>query len=151
MKKTAFLLVMLFAGLGLSAQESTTQDQSLSYNLSFAEFRSTANATSATDSVWSYTFLKESYKPLKFSITISVDSISGAVKKQNFTVYGRANLADPWVSITSASWWSGRDTTKQIVESSTARQYRYYKVEAKTATTKSFVYKVTYLFIKFWE
>jgi hypothetical protein len=153
MKKQLFsicLLAVLFVANAYS-QESATQDYSMGYNDTWVTYtNTTTNVTTATDSIWYYTVLKESKMPLKYDIKVKVDSVSGTIRRTTITLKAKKWLSDDWTTITIVPWTTGRDTTKTFTEITTARQYRYWQIYIKS-DLKAFIFKVPELSMKFYE
>jgi len=151
MKKLFFLFSFCVCFLMANAQKSSTADSPLGYDQTFYQFTTTANATTATDSTWYYTILKESKGPLKYDIMIHLDSIGGTGKRTVVTLQGKVWTDQvAWTSITTKAWTLKHDTTVNLSETSTAKQYRYWQVLVKS-DNKGFIFKVDKLYFKFWE
>lgn len=165
----------MFAALfiqGAQAQESATQDASVPYSQTWAQYLPTTvpNATTATDSTWYYTFLKESMKPLLYDIKLILDSVGGTSKATTIILQTKTWASDTYTDIATKYWIAGHDTTitftnvgapslsgtfeadsTMIFTSSVIPKIsRYYRVLVRN-NTKGFITKVTELSILFKE
>ena len=152
MKSFIISLLLISCAVLVNGQESSTYDSRLGYSETFTEYVGTStDILKVGDSTWTYTVLKESAKPLKYDVFLKFDATGGTNNVVNITVFGKKTLDQPsWTSLKTASWTSGADTTKTITESTTAQQYRYYKVEVKGAND-TLLASIVKFFIKFWE
>jgi hypothetical protein len=150
MKKLLFLFSFCACFLMASAQKSTTTDLNLGYDQTWYTYTSTANATTATDSTWYWTTIKESVIPVKYDIKISLDSVSGTKQVTPVVLKAKKFISDSWTTITTINWTNGHDTTVLFNQNSTAQYYRYWQVYIKS-NRKAFIFKVTELSQKFWE
>lgn len=149
MKKIIFLFAFIFALVSVNAQESATQDQKLSYDATWFTYNASSNATTATDSIWYFTTLKESKGNLTYNIKLSLDSVSGAKKRTPVVLKAKTFESDDWTTVTTTNWVNGRDTTI-LFSTATPTVYRYYQVYIKS-DNKGFIFKVLELSKKFWE
>lgn len=102
-----FLLVPLF----LMAQEASTYDQEIDYEQSWRTYTTTSNATTATDSIWYYTFLKESHSNSVFyQIKIDLDSVSGTAVPVPVVLQTKLWDSDTFTAIDTVTWGAGSDT-----------------------------------------
>jgi hypothetical protein len=142
------LLLAVF--MTANAQESATYDYDLGYNDSYCMFSSTANATSATDSLWYYTVKKEAKMALTYDVTIQLDSTGGTNHRTVVTLQGKNWPIQSYTTIATKAWTLGHDTTINFTETSTVKQYRIWRTQVKS-DTKGFIFKVLQLNHKFWE
>jgi uncharacterized protein YdeI (BOF family) len=152
MKKLFSILILACALFAQGySQEAATQDYSMGYNETWFEFTSTSNATTATDSLWYYTVKKEAMRPLKYDMYIHLDSVGGTNKRTVVTIEAKNHLDQAsWTSIATKAWTTGKDTAINLTESSTAKQYRYWRFRVKS-DNKGFIFKIDKLFCKYWE
>lgn len=150
MKKLLFLFSFCACFLMASAQKSATTDLILGYDQTWYTYTSSANATTATDSTWYWTTMKESKSPVKYDMKIYIDSVSGTKQVTPVVLKAKKFITDSWTTITTVNWTNGHDTTILFTETSTARQYRFWQVYMKS-NRKAFIFKVTELSQKFWE
>jgi hypothetical protein len=113
MKKLFILISLLFACIAMQAQESATQDYSIPYAQTWGQYAPTTvpNATTATDSVWYYTFLKESMKPLLYDIKLRLDSSGGTAKRTTIILQTKTWASDTYTDLETKYWVTGADTT----------------------------------------
>lgn len=151
MKRLLFtsILAILFLVNNI-AQESAYEDTHLNYGKTWFSYISTSNATTATDSIWYYTTRKESMKPLKYDIKIVLDSIGGTAVSVPVVLQAKKFLSDSFTPLDTITWADGGDTTIVWNETSTAQQYRYWRVYIQCATS-GFIFGVDELSQKFWE
>lgn len=153
MKKVIILLLLSICTFAFG-QRSSTVDKELSYTTSWMAFTGTNNTThaiNAKDSTWTYTILKNSYKPVKYDIYMSLDSISGT--KDSVTVIFQAKkwIDDAsWVGLDTATWVAGGDTIINFNQTTTAQQYQYFRMYV-AGSDNTFIARIAKFFIKFWE
>lgn len=97
----------------VNAQESSTYDVTVGYTETWKSYLPTTvpYATTTTDSVWYYTFLKESSKPLIYDVKLKLDSISGTYKRTTVILQGKKFASDSYTNIATKYWTTGADTT----------------------------------------
>lgn len=159
MKKLFFILIVASCAFALNAQDKNIANSlAVDYTLTYDQYRydytttsATANSFTTTDSLWSFTFHKQSAKPLKFDVFVVLDSVGGTSNQVNVKVQGKKALDQTsWTDLKTLYWTSGVDTTKLLTEASTAQQYPYFRVYLE-GQDNTFIAKVTKLIVKFWE
>jgi hypothetical protein len=153
MKRILFLISIL-AVLFINgySQEKSPQDKALDYDASWFTYtaHATTYATTATDSNWYFTTLKESHGPVKYDVKLSLDSISGTQSAVAIVIKGKKFASDDFTPIDTITWALGSDTTIVFTQNTTALFYRYFVIDITTAL-KGFIIQVDELSEKFWE
>lgn len=153
MKRILFLLIAII-GLTVNsfAQEATTYDKYVGYTESWFSYfpLSTDRVHTATDSIWYYTCLKESYWPVKYDMKVKLHKVSGTTRVVPVILKAKKFDSDAWTTVTTVYWVTGADTTKTFTQSSTYQQYRYWQIYMK-ANLKGMVSTVPELSMKFWD
>lgn len=151
MKKLFVIISLLFAFIGIQAQESSTYDNYLGYDQTWFTYAqpATSYANTATDSIWYYTVLKESKMPLRYDVKVRLDSTGGTYKTVPIILQGKKFDSDSYTNLTTVYWVTGADTVKTFTQA-TPGQYRYYRLYIK-ANAKGFIFKIPELSFKFWE
>jgi hypothetical protein len=169
MKKLLFLISFIFVALIVNAQENADYDYKIGYDGTWSTFTATSNTTTATDSVWYYTFLKESKSPLFYDVKLSLDSVGGTVKRTTVILQSKKYYGDSYTNVQTKYWVTGEDTTitftnvaaktlsgsfeadsSMVFTGLTPKIDRYYRVFIRN-DTKGFITKVTELSILFKE
>lgn len=152
MKKFILILALGIISLVTFGQEAGTYDKKLDYTVSWSRnVGSSTDILTTTDSLWSYTYFKNSYKPLKYDVYLSLDKTGGT--KNVVHVYLKAkkwNEEAAWTTLKTVNWTGTADTVIILTESSTAGQYQYYKIDMVGANNTMLV-SILDWFIKFWE
>jgi hypothetical protein len=153
MKKVFFILIMVLTfGFNSFAQESATYDKYLGYMESWFEYApaTTVHAHTATDSIWYFTCLKESYFPVKYDIKVKLHKVSGTTRVTPVILQAKKFDSDAWTTLSSVKWSTGVDTTKRFTEITTYQQYRFFRI-TMTAPLKGTIIDVQELSEKFWQ
>lgn len=133
-------------------QEAGTYDKKLDYTVSWAKYDgTTADVITTTDTLWSYTYFKNSYKPLKYDVYLNLDKTGGTTNVVN--VYFKAKKWSEqvaWDTLKTVSWSGSADTVIVMTESSTSKQYQYFQVDIVGADN-TLLASIKELFAKFWE
>lgn len=153
MKK--ILLIALFIlplMLNVEAQESADADRYIDYSESWMTYSGDGiNATTASDSTWFYTVLKESHLPLKYDVKMELDSISGTFDSLSVYLQKKKFYSDNFANLDTIRWNLGQDTVVRFtVTQDTSYMDRYWRVKA-VSDTSGFIFQVDELSIKFWE
>ena len=152
MKKFILILALGIISLVTFGQETGTYDKKLDYTVSWSRnVGSSTDLLTTTDSLWSYTYFKNSYKPLKYDVYLSLDKTGGTANVVH--VYLKAkkwNEDAAWTTLKTVNWTGTADTVIVLTESSTAGQYQYYKIDMVGANNTILV-SILDWFIKFWE
>lgn len=152
MKKFILILALGIISLVTFGQETGTYDKKLDYTVSWSRnVGSSTDILTTTDSLWSYTYFKNSYKPLKYDVYLSLDKTGGTTNVVH--VYLKAkkwNEEADWTTLKTVNWTGTADTVIVLTESSTAGQYQYYKIDMVGADNTILV-SILDWFIKFWE
>lgn len=157
---------------GAQSQEASGFDVKLTYDETWKSYKPIVvpNATTATDSVWYYTFLKESKGPLLYDIKLVLDSVGGAAKVTTIILQTKTWESDSYTNLTTKTWTTGKDTvitftniaastlsgefaadsTMVFTGSAVPRISRYYRVFVRN-NLKGFIVKVPELSILFKE
>jgi hypothetical protein len=143
--------MMLFSAASF-AQKSSTYDKAMSYTDTWFTYTmpTGTNATTTTDSTWTYTVWKESDQGVKYDFKLKLDSIGGTKQRTPVVLKAKKNLSDSWTTVTTVIWLNGNDTTVLFTQTSTAQYYRYWQIGLVTAR-KNFIYRVTELTEKYWK
>ncbi len=152
MNKLIFLVSFLACAFLAQAQESTTFDNQLDYNQTWFTYSQTTPlkyANTATDSVWFWTTLKNSYYGVKYDIKVDLDSVGGTKQTVPVVLSAKKNLSDTWTIITTTNWKLGRDTVVLFTQTGTSQYYKYWKVSTN-ALKKGFIFRVKELTEIFW-
>lgn len=142
MKKILFILSFITLGLCGFSQENANYDYKMGYESTWATYSAPATtyATSATDSIWYYTVLKEADANVKTYIKVSADSISGADQVVDFYYQTKTWYSDDFANVDTVTWSLGADTTFTFTNA-TASQARYHRVYAKSRL-KGFIFQI---------
>lgn len=113
MKRIIFLFALICALVSASAQENAAYDYKVGYAESWTSYLpvTVPNATTATDSVWFYTVLKESNKPLFYDIKLKLDSTGGTAKRTTIILQSKVWNSDSYATVATKYWVTGHDTT----------------------------------------
>lgn len=132
MKKIIFLFSLLVVVITTKAQESATQDVSIPYSQTWAQYvpSTVPNATTLTDSVWYYTFLKESTKPLLYDVKLKLDSSSGTARRTTVILQCKVWASDSYANLATKYWVTGHDTSITFTN---------FATQTYTATMPSYV------------
>jgi hypothetical protein len=138
--------------ISLSAQQSGTFDTKIKYAESYSLLTGPSAAILTTgDSSYTYTFYKESLKPLKYDVYVSLDSTGGTYDTTTVITWKAKKFSEnSWSTLKTVTWYNGSDTTFTMTESSTAQQYNYYQLSV-AGNSDSPIVKLLLLYVKFWE
>lgn len=106
---------------------------------------------SAADSIWNVYINKENIKPLKYSIKLEVDKVTGTPKAK-FRLFARIHASDSWVRLDSCVYGGSADSNIVFTQTTTAQHYNYFRIETDaTLTSSEQAYRYTYIRVRFWE
>lgn len=172
MKKILIFICLMFAFIGIQAQESSTYDQKIAYDNTWGTYGPSVvpYSTTLTDSTWYFTFLKESYRPLTYKVLLRLDSVGGTAKRTTVILQTKDLASEIYTDLSTKYWVLGSDTTITFTNlvtpifsgtfaadstmSFTSNQipltYRYWRVLVRN-DTKGFITKVPEFSIQFKE
>lgn len=152
MKKLFSILILACALFAQGySQEASDYDYKIGYSGTWLTYSmpTGTNATTATDSTWFYTVLKETDMPLRYDIKLICDSVSGTHKTVPIVLKGKKFLSDSWTTLQTVYWVTGVDTVKTFTQA-TPGQYRYYQVYTRS-NNKGFVFRFPELSFMFYK
>jgi hypothetical protein len=152
MKKIILIALLGLFSLMSFGQAVGTYDKKMDYTVSWSQYVGTStDVLTVADSTWSYTIFKNSYKPLKYDVYLKLDRTGGTNNVVH--VYLKAKKWDEqaaWTTLKTVNWTGASDTVIVLTESSTAGQYKYYKLDMVGANNTLLASILDY-FIIFWE
>lgn len=148
MKKIAILLFAIFAFSFAQAQDKAVTLNNTIYYYAYSGLA--ADTISNNDSIWEAQVLVNKAEPVKYSMTMKLDSVSGTIGAYIF-LQGKVFDTDTYTAIDTVTWsGTSSDTTFTFSQVTTAKYYRYFKikVDSRTGTEKM---KINYIKFKFWD
>jgi len=143
MKKLIFIIASLliaFIGVGQSVDNATGIDVKMDINANKTYYRDLGNAADTIgviDSTWTKVFsVANLYDATKQQVRLKVDEVTGTGR---FTAawQGKNFLSNDWVTITSATYTGVGSDTTIVFDQSTAKTYRFYKLNIDVVATQA--------------
>lgn len=148
MKRILVLIVSIFIafiGYGQTVSSSSvTKKLDLNQNETYW-FREgvAADTINQSDTTWAYTFgVNNLFDAVKQYVVVKLDSVSGT-PLTTVALSGKVFWDDSWTSITTASWYGTSSDTTLILDQSTAKHYRFYKLSHDGDGTGTFKYSIS--------
>jgi hypothetical protein len=127
MKKVMILLfgIALIMSFSVNAQDQSKTLKSKAY---YYEFPFTSSDYIEASDTYYVQVTSRKVEPLKYSIKVEMDSISGAPQVAA-SIQGKVFTGDSWTNISTITWMgTASDTSFILGEISTAKYYRYWRV-----------------------
>jgi len=148
MKKLILVLVSVLIGMVSMGQvvknTAVNKVMDLNKNETYWYRQNIASDTvNQTDTTWSYTFgVNNLYDAVKQYVVVKLDSVSGT-PLTTVALSGKVFWDDAWTSITTAAWAGTTGDTTLILDQSTAKHFRFYKLSHDGDGTGTFKYSIT--------
>ncbi len=159
MKRLVILLIsFLFVAVGYgqtvkSLRNTTDRYLPLTENETYwYRAKPAPDTINETDTVWAYTFgIDNLVDQMKSYVRIDLDSVSGT-PLTTVALSGKYFWDDAaWTSISTVSWFGTTGDTTLIIDQSTAKHYRFYKLSHDGDGAGTFKYAIAKQQIQFYK
>ena len=151
MKNIIVLLLLFSISLVTDAQNNATYDALVNYDQTYHYYTGqTADTLGVADTVWMYTYWKQSDAIFANYTQIKLDSISGTADTVSVLYQSRINKYADWVT-DSTAYWSGSSSDTTFTYNNTtnrAQPYRRIKLLDQSSAFKVKVNSLRQLFQK---
>lgn len=157
MKRLAFIFISLLFVISGFAQTVGNTGTSVSVldvsagNAYYLRAIPQTDVVTSTDTLWSKVLgIDKNLDALKQYYTVDMDSVSGT-PLTTVSLQGKVFWDQAWVTITSQSWAGTSADTTLIIDNSTAKHYRFYRLFHDGDGTGTFSYKITQQEVQFYK